>query len=387
MLSERTIAQLLEEPNDESNFGWTLCFIGDDQQTKLAELVRELKNGFSETGDGKKIVSGFLYWGIGPTISWFKTSTDAFYPVMRESLKSFKTRWNNIYANLKSKREFHYVSLGVGTGEKDQYILEALLGEQPNSIYFPVDMSSTMLKMAIQEVSKIKELTGSRILPIQIDFSEPKKINRLRELLDKVVPRQPILFSLLGNTLANFEDDAELLKNVCQLMHVGDLLLIEVASTKSLDVQHVQNAAEEYGKIESFRKFVTSALLQNTDLHIDSKNILFKSTMEKDRAILIKMIYQNNTEEDIKMLLPDWSEVELRSKDTIRLNLTRKYTQKGIETIILENNLSIVDRKTTNFNSHHSTRFGMDLILVTPNNGESQKVLPSSIAKGVWGSQ
>jgi L-histidine Nalpha-methyltransferase len=375
MLSEVTISDLLEKSTDESDSGWTLCFIGDSQQKKLVELVAGLK------GDGKKISSGFSYWGIGPTMSWAKTSNDPYYPVMSESLQSFMTRWSNIYSNYEGDRSFHYVSLGVGTGKKDKYIIKSLLDTQPDSIYFPVDMSSTMLRIAIQEVSEIERLRGNQILPVQIDFSDRDKTKSLRGLIDQVVPGQPILFSLLGNTLANFQADTELLRSISNLLRPGDLLLIEVASTKDLDEKTKQEAKIEYETIDSFRKFVTSALLQNTDIHINLKHLRVIPIIEEDKAILIKFIYRNETGEDIELMLPDWSFERFLKMESIELHLTRKYTSKGIERIISDNHLSIVDRRVTNFGDDQSkTKFGMDLILLSPEaRGDSEDSRPLAV--------
>ena len=52
-------------------------------------------------------------------------------------------------------------------------------------------------------------------------------------------------------------------------MRDQDLLLLEVATTKSLDEHTANRAALEYRNISSFKNFATSALLQNTDLHLD----------------------------------------------------------------------------------------------------------------------
>jgi L-histidine Nalpha-methyltransferase len=281
---------LLESPADGADLGWTLCFIGDSQETKLAELVKELKSNFSETGDGKQIVSGFSYWGIGPTIAWANTCADPFYPVMRQSILSFNSRWQQIYSGDIQTQEFHYVSLGVGTGEKDRHILASLVAKQPNLFYFPVDMSSTMLRKAIQEVTKIEQLNSSQILPIQIDFYDERRVNNLRNLIDRIVPDRPVLFSLLGNTLANFQDDTRLLKSFSRLLRPKDRLLVEVATTKDLEEETAKAAADEYRRIESFKRFVTSALLQNTDLHLELDNLDFTYSVEENKAILIKSI-------------------------------------------------------------------------------------------------
>ncbi|MEG4499629.1 L-histidine N(alpha)-methyltransferase [Microcoleus sp. F10-C6] len=376
--------KLLEDPTDESDLGWTLCFIGDSQQTKLAELVQHLKGDFSQTGDGKQILSGFSYWGIGPTIAWDKTCADPFYPVMKDSIQSFKSRWRQIFNKIE-EQDFYYVSLGVGNGKKDGHILTSLLDKQPNLFYFPVDMSAAMLRMAIQEVTGIDKLIRRHILPIQIDFCEHNKVDNLRKLIDQIVPNQPVLFSFLGNTLANFHDDLGLLKIISRLMRDKDLLLIEVAATKDLDNKTIQAAAEEYARIDSFKKFVTSALLQNTDLHIDLGNLIFQPSVEENKAILIKVIYRNSSQKTLRVMLPDWSYTDFVSNDTIRLFLTRKYTQEGIKQMISESGLAIIDRKTTSFENGATTKFGMDLLLLkhpSPRNqaGQSNDVnLPDAV--------
>src|SRR5438132_12265283 len=74
--------------------GWSLCFIGEDQASKLGTLANDLKKGFSETGDGKQVASGFSYWGIGPAIAWMVACKDRLYPVMSEGIRHFSGLWD-----------------------------------------------------------------------------------------------------------------------------------------------------------------------------------------------------------------------------------------------------------------------------------------------------
>ncbi|NJL81754.1 MAG: hypothetical protein HC917_28820, partial [Richelia sp. SM2_1_7] len=62
----------------------------------------------------------------------------------------------------------------------------------------------------------------------------------------------PVLFSLLGNTLANFENDTEVLQILSKLMRSEDKFLIEVAATKDLNHQALQDAVNEYDNSKSF---------------------------------------------------------------------------------------------------------------------------------------
>ncbi len=374
--------KLLENSINEPGLGWTLCFIGEDQSSKLAELTQELRGEFSATGDGKEILSGFSYWGIGPTIAWDHACNDRFYLVMKESIESFRYRWHQIHSNNIRDQKYHYVSLGVGTGEKDQHILSLLLNSNPDLLYFPVDMSSEMLRLGVQRATRGSQLQGSHVLPIQVDFSIERNVDELRKLLDKVINDSPVLFSLLGNTLANSQRDTELLQSLSKLMRPEDRLLLELATTEDLSEEIAQKAAKEYAKTRSFKEFVTSALLQNTDLHIDLNSVCFEGCIEADRGILIKIFYRNLTGNKIEVVLPDRSVMNFEDQDTIRLLLTRKYTFNGIDKTISDSKLVLVDRLHTVLEPRLKNGFGMDLILLASDSSGIKN--NSSVANDIW---
>ena len=64
------VIRKLEKALVDDDFSWSLLLVGEDQTDKLATLTGDLRGGYSTTGDGKQISSGFSYWGIGPTIAW-----------------------------------------------------------------------------------------------------------------------------------------------------------------------------------------------------------------------------------------------------------------------------------------------------------------------------
>jgi hypothetical protein len=128
----------------------------------------------------------------------------------------------------------------------------------------------------------------------------------------------------------------------------------------------VQEAVEEYSKSKRFGEFVTSALLQNTDIDIHLEYISFIGEIEQDRAIRIKALYRNGTGSTFKITLPDSSKVDFSPEDTIRLYLTRKYTSKGIETLLSACGLSALSRERSRSDLEQS-RFnsGTELMLLT----------------------
>src|SRR4051812_38008473 len=79
---------------EDTRLWWNLCIVGEDQLFKLATLLNSLNADASETGDGKKIESGFSYWGLIPTLKWKEACEDPLYHVMREGIKNFHVVWN-----------------------------------------------------------------------------------------------------------------------------------------------------------------------------------------------------------------------------------------------------------------------------------------------------
>jgi L-histidine Nalpha-methyltransferase len=354
----------IEKAIDEAGLGWTLCFIGEDQSDKLAAVTDDLKRGFSSTGDGKQFDSGTAYWGIGPALAWVRACNDPLYLVMKRGTESFPERWTKIAAQLQSP--FHYVSLGVGTGVKDRRILKDLSRTRSDLYYFPVDMSPEMLRIGIKEPLGSGDLPRSHLLPIQIDFSIEDNVAELRRMLHQIVGDEAILYSLLGNTVANFQHDTQLLETVAALLRPHDRLLLEVASTLKADLTSAKRAADEYANSTAFKQFVTSALLQYTDLPAGIETVSFIGLPEEERAILVKAIYRNDTGRPMPMKLPDNTTIEFLPDDTIRLLVSRKYTGSGLSDMLASAGLECVSRALT---AQARPGFGIELVLAATGRG------------------
>ena len=91
---------------------------------------------------------------------------------------------------------------------------------------------------------------------------------------------------------------------------------------------------------------------------------------------MIKTIYKNLTNKKIEILLPDYSTVIFPEKDSIRLNITRKYLNEGIMAILHEADFSVVDRKFTDL-GEPSKQFGVDLFLLKCTSGS--KLIKSTL--------
>lgn len=315
-------------------------------------------------------------------MAWAHACNDPFYPVMQQSIESFSQRWRRVRTKL-DKAPFHYVSLGVGTGNKDRQILQDLLTVRPDLLYMPVDMSSEMLRLGIRESVKGVNIARRQVVPVQLDFAIPENLVELRRLLEALVGPEPILFSLLGNTMANFEADVELLALLTRLLRPQDRFLLEVATTEDLDDDLAAAAAQEYQRSRAYGEFVTSALMHYTDLTINMDNVVYRGAVEGDRALRVKVIYQNRTGGDLRFMLPDRTRVTFPDRDTIRLYLTRKYARRDVDGML--DALGV--RKLHGMHSglaaqRYRQTFGMDLLLIAA--GDREPIEGRSRADEIW---
>jgi uncharacterized SAM-dependent methyltransferase len=376
------VIRKLEQALADDDFAWSLLLVGEDQTDKLATLTGDLRGPYSKTGDGKQITSGFSYWGIGPTIAWANATNDPFYLVMKAGAESFLRHWRKIRPHV-DKGGFHLVSLGVGTGVKDRTILGDMRRHNPDMYYVPVDMSSEMLRMGTLEPVRGVGFPMSQVLPVQLDFSLTDNMKELGQMLSRLIGDDPILFTLTGNTLANFESDEELLGTITRFLRPQDRLLLEVASTSSLSDDDAKAAADEYHQTRAFAEFVTSALRYNTDLKIDNDRIDFRGEVEDNDALRVKIVWQNNTGEPIVMGLPDHTQVVLEPEDTILLYTTRKFSTERLKKLTAACELTPIEHAHSGFRyARKPSPFGLDLLLLAP--GTAENTTASTLADDIW---
>ncbi|MFF0345063.1 L-histidine N(alpha)-methyltransferase [Kribbella sp. NPDC004875] len=375
------VIRKLEHALADDDFAWSLLLVGEDQTDKLATLTGDLRGPFSTSGDGKQITSGFSYWGIGPTIAWANATNDPFYLVMKAGAESFLRHWRKLRPHVEAGG-FHLVSLGVGTGVKDRTILSDMRRHNADMYYIPVDMSSEMLRMGTLEPVRGARFPVSQVLPVQLDFSIADNMDELAEMLSRLVGDEPILFTLTGNTLANFENDEELLRTLTRVLRPQDRLLLEVASTTQLDQEAADAAADEYHQTRAFAEFVTSALRYNTDLKIKNELVKFVGEVEDEDALLVKILWQNDTDDEIRMELPDHTEVPLSTGDTIRLYTTRKYSTARLRRLTEACKLTPVEAIQSQFRyTRRPNPFGLELLLLAP---ETAGEAAHSLADDIW---
>lgn len=313
---------------------WTIV-LSRDEASRHGDLMMSLRRKQGQT-EPRYIDSGFAYWGIGPTIQWRRACQDSFYTVMRKGIDTFQDRWTELVRKFGQALPRIYVSYGVGTGEKDRTILSTMVAAPDLPVYVPTDMSLDMLMNGAKSASK-GVIDPSRLIPLQIDFSSATELVTLSAIRRNVLGNRPVLFSLLGNTLANFEKDVVTLKTLAELIKKDDLLLVELAATKTVDEAAASMASGEYSSIPSFESFIRSALTQHTDL--PPNRIDYHGEVCHDGgALQIDMDYVSTNRSRGRLI--DGSLIELKPNERIRLYRSRKYTHAVIKRILAQAGLT-----------------------------------------------
>lgn len=324
---------------------WFLSIIRENGISELDEMLKYL----SGVDGVKKILSGYSYWGIVPTGYWILACRDINY-LMAKSIRQFPEKWGKIYSFLTDKVPYNYVSLGVGDGQKDYFVLRDLIKKNPNISYFPVDMSPEMLYQGTKYVlDKFKwepSVKKNQILAFQVNFEDQNRLREMRKILDELTDKQPIIFGLLGNTLANFDNDTNLLCNLSNiLLNPKDLLLLELARIKNIeDDSMILGSKDEYDH-DSFKTFALSSLIQATDIIEDDTWIEIEvdkeplPTSNGKKALKILVWYINKSNEDLKIRRFHKKPIRFPQGDRIRLLLSRKYTEDGVNYLLSQSGL------------------------------------------------
>ncbi|MEV0097385.1 L-histidine N(alpha)-methyltransferase [Streptomyces sp. NPDC050738] len=336
------MADLIGFLDDTDEGRWSTLIVGEDQSDKFTQITHDLNHEPSPTGDGKRFASGSSYWGVESTMAWIQACTDLYYPVMRQSISSFQQRLAEVSDAL-GTQPYHYVSLGTGTGEKDNAVLRRLSrGRPPHPVRFiPVDISAEMLRHGARTALRETKVRRRDTIPVQMDFSTPRALKALRHIADRITGDTPVVYSLLGNTLANFDDDlSRLTAMATELLRPQDRFLLEVATTDRIDQRTALRAAFEYQNSPRFHEFVTSAIMHYTDLQIHNRSVEYQGEVDDERALKIKILYRNNTGQVLRPMLPNRTTFDFPDGDTIRLLTTRKYAPQPLADLITQAGLT-----------------------------------------------
>lgn len=280
-----------------------------------------------------------LYTGMGGAKNWLKLDGSETFPVARRLKDLLEEDITSIVRFIPACMSV--VSVGVGSGEKERILLEALikknLSEKPVSgkvriRYYPVDINSQLVDLALEKV---------RDLPVEkkgiVGFIED--IPLLKEYW-----RLPILFCILGNTFCNYEPEF-FLQLVRENLEQGDLFFFDASllpEPESGDEEHSakKSVLGTYASRENVL-FNIYPLLQYGMAPEDFDFELLLSQVDSRIGALCRTRKSLNILKDTEVSIGPET-VSFREGDVIRMGFTYKYTYDQITALLDINRFDIL---------------------------------------------
>jgi dimethylhistidine N-methyltransferase len=225
------------------------------------------------------------------------------------------------------------VELGAGSAEKSRIILNAMRNAGTLETYVPIDVSAEFLARTAQRLRL--EYADLRVIAAVADISGTIQL--------PAFPR-PALFAFLGSTIGNFQDDPAiaLLKQVAAAMQPGDSFLMGADLVKDRDV--LEAAYNDAGGVTAeFNRNVLRVINRELGCNFDVEAFRHQAFYNPVQSRIEMHLVANGRQ---VVELPGHGEILFRDGESIRTEISRKFTRKALDTMLGAAGL-VIDRWET----------------------------------------
>jgi len=179
---------------------------------KLELVSRErVEEDFAAALAAGRLPDHFLYVGEGGADKWLALAASSDFDIAARLEGLLRGSLPELAPRLSGARDV--VSLGAGAGRKERLILEALAERGMRPSYFPIDISTRLIDLALAEVRSLAPEGCGLVAPIEA-------LPRLARCF-----HPPVLYCCLGNNACNYEPEWLLPLLRAQLKPADRLLL------------------------------------------------------------------------------------------------------------------------------------------------------------------
>lgn len=297
-------------------------------------MLAEVRSGFSLPQ--KELPPKYFYDARGSRLFEEITALEEYYPTRTERAMLLDLM-PGIIRELKS---VSLVELGAGSAGKSRIILDAMRDVGTLETYVPIDVSAEFLAQTARRLRT--EYPGTRVSPAVADISGALNF--------PVFPR-PALFAFLGSTIGNFEDGPAiaLLRRVAAAMQPGDRFLMGGDLVKDRAV--LEAAYNDRRNVTAqFNLNVLRVLNRELGASFDEAGFrheaFFNPVLSRIEMHLIATARQ-------VVDIPGIGEVLFREGESIRTEISRKFTRPMLEEMFSEAGLTI-ERWDTDANNWYA---------------------------------
>lgn len=295
------------------------------EQRPASEIVGDVFEGLTRTP--KSLPPRLFYDAAGSALFEEITRLPEYYLTRTESALLQQ------YAGEITKRvgaNVNVIELGAGTAAKTGTILKALSQRQLRVNYYPVDISSSALQVAVES------LNGSypqvRVHPVATNYVADSGF------LESVSGRKLVLY--LGSSIGNFEpEEAEgLLTRMRSHMETGDSLLLGTDLVKDTSVL-LPAYDDAQGVTARFNKNILARINRELGGNFDLDLFRHVALWNPERS-RIEMHLESTLDQTVKVKLIGL-EVPFRKGERIHTENSYKYTLAGVRDLLLSTGFKI----------------------------------------------
>jgi L-histidine N-alpha-methyltransferase len=212
------------------------------------------------------------------------------------------------------------VELGSGSNRKIRILLDAIEPSSLSALYYmPVDICSAAIAKSSAELRQLFPLLN--VEPLVADFTRS---------LNVVKGNSPKLILFFGSTIGNFNQDetSSFIKNVANSMNPCDRLLVGLDMVKPV---HILEAAynDSLGLTARFNKNILRAINRETGANFQL-DIFEHCSYFNEQHEQIEM-HLRATKDTLVLLSGIGASIMIRSGETIRTEICRKFRRSGAE--------------------------------------------------------
>lgn len=241
------------------------------------------------------------------------------YYLTRTERQIFAAHAEEIISAAADGEKLTVIELGAGTATKTGLLLSAAVRAQGSILYQPIDVSSTALDLACENLGR--EIPGVTVTPQVADYTDGLNV------VDVPGCRKMVLY--IGSSMGNFEptDARTLLKGVRRQLSNGDSILLGVDLVK--DVQTLLAAYnDQAGVTAAFNKNVLTRINQDLDANFDLKRFRHRSIWNREKS-RIEMHLESLIAQRVSISALEL-DIAFQAGETIHTENSYKYTRETV---------------------------------------------------------
>jgi L-histidine N-alpha-methyltransferase len=292
-------------------------------QTSFGDgLLDEVREGLGQPQ--KQLSPKLLYDERGSDLFDEITRLSEYYPTRLERmlLRSRGAAW------IRSFQPGSLIEMGAGSADKTRALLDAM---NDDAWYVPIDISPSYLSIIARQIGA--EYPRLTVVPVEGDISD-----------GPIVPDRapaPSVVAFLGSTIGNFDSDGanRLLRGVRDAMTRDDRFMMGADLVK--DVRVLERAYNDSkGVTAAFNLNVLNVLNRELDADFDIAAFEHRAFFDAEQS-RIEMHLVSRTDQVVT--IPDAGEFGFAAGESIRTEISCKYTRQAVERMFHDAGLELED--------------------------------------------